>query len=171
MADYDWNVIRAGYVAEGKSLKKLCDEHGVSYRQISTVAKDQGWRPERAAYREKIAQKVVDMAADRKAQSISNVMTAADKLAARMVADVDALDGARDIADAAKALKYAADTLAQVYGIQTPAQIHRQRMDEEKLKLEKRRLEMEEKKQDAASNPPAIRVVIERPDGEDELDG
>jgi hypothetical protein len=91
-------------------------------------------------------------------------MKAADKLSKRLIDDVDMLDGARDVSDIAKALKYAADTLAQVYGIQTPAQIHRQRMDEEKLKIERERFELEKKRQDAVSNTEPVRIMIVKPE-------
>ena len=43
-------------------------------------------------------------------------------------------------------------------------------MDEEKLALERKRLEMDIKRQEQDSNPPPVRIVIEQPAGE-ELDG
>lgn len=171
MADYDWDAMRAEYVAEGATYTQIRAKYGVSYRQLTAVGREQGWKEERDRCRKKVTQKVVDMAVDRKAQSIANVMTAADKLAQRLIDDMDGLATARDVSDVAKALKYAADTLAQVYGIQTPAQMHRQKMDEERLKLDKRRLELEEQAREVAQNPPQVRIVIERPDEEDELDG
>ena len=99
---------------------------------------------------------------------MSNLMAAADKLSARLIDDMDAIANARDVSDVAKALKYAADTLAQVYGIQTPAQLHRQKMDEEKLKIERERFELEKKRQDAVGNTEPVRIMIVKPE---EVDG
>ena len=54
--------------------------------------------------------------------------------------------------------------LAQVYGIQTPAQLHRQRMDEEKLKIERERFELEKKRQAAVGNTEPVRIMIVKPE-------
>ena len=171
---YDWETIRAEYIASDISYKDLSEKYGVSYRQITQRGRDEDWAGGREKRRKKIANKAIDIAAkesaERQARSMTNLMAAADKLSQRLISDVDMLDGARDVSDIAKALKYAADTLAQVYGIQTPAQIHRQKMDEERLKLERQRLEMDIKRQEHDSNPPPVRIVIEQPAGE-ELDG
>ena len=171
---YDWETIRAEYIASDISYKDLSEKYGVSYRQITQRGRDEDWAGGREKRRKKIANKAIDIAAkesaERQARSMTNLMAAADKLSKRLIDDVDMLDGARDVSDIAKALKYAADTLAQVYGIQTPAQIHRQKMDEERLKLERQRLEMDIKRQEHDSNPPPVRIVIEQPAGE-ELDG
>ena len=161
---YDWAVIRADYVAGTASYKDLADKYGVSYRQITQIGRDEDWPALRIEERKAIATKAIDIAADQKAESIANLMLASKKLAQRVVDDVDVLDGARDVSDIAKALKYAADTLAQLYGIQTPAQLHRQRMDEEKLKIERERLEMDKRKQEADSNAEPVRVVIVKPE-------
>ena len=174
MAMYDWETIRAEYIASDASYKDLAAKYGVSYRQITQRGRDEDWAGGREKRRNKIANRAIDIAAkesaERQARSMANLMKAADKLSQRLIDDVDVLDGARDVSDIAKALKYAADTLAQVYGIQTPAQLHRQKMDEEKLKLEKQRLEMDIKRQEQDANPPPVRIVIEQPEGE-ELDG
>lgn len=167
----DWDAIRADYVSGTMPLRELAKKHGVPAKSVTDHSSAEGWVAQRAQYRETTAAKFIDMSAERKARSLANVMTAADKLAERLIDDMEALATARDVSDVAKALKYAADTLAQVYGIMTPAQIHRQKMDEERLKMDKRRLELEEQAHEQAKNPPQVRIVIESPDGEDDLDG
>jgi hypothetical protein len=114
----------------------------------------------------KVTSKLVDITAGRQARSLSNIMVAADKLSSRLIDDMDAIANARDVSDIAKALKYAADTLAQVYGIQSPAQLHRQKMDEERLKLDRERLEMEKHKQESGGNTEPVRIVIVQPEEE-----
>lgn len=167
----DWDAIRADYVAGTTSLKEVAKKHRVPYRSLAEHSSSEGWVEQRAQYRDTAATKFIDIVADRRAASLANLMTASDKLAERLISDMESITSARDVSDVAKALKYAADTLAQVYGILTPAQKHRQKMDEERLAIEKRRLEMEEKDRETAKNPPQVRIVIEAPDGEDELDG
>ena len=168
MAMYDWETIRAEYIASDISYKDLAAKYGVSYRQITQRGRDEDWAGGREKRRKKIASKAIDIAAkesaERQARSMTNLMAAADKLSQRLISDVDMLDGARDVSDIAKALKYAADTLAQVYGIQTPAQIHRQKMDEERLKLERERLEMDIKRQEQGSTSEPVRIMIVKPE-------
>lgn len=163
MAMYDWETIRAEYVAGDASYKELAAKYGVSYKQITTRGHDEKWAAERQKVREKAANRAADIVARQKARSLANVMLAADKLADRIQLNVDILDNARDTSDIAKALKYTIDTIHQVYGIQTPAQLHRQKMDEEKLKLERERLEMDRKRQDTESHAEPVRVMIVQP--------
>lgn len=163
MAMYDWETIRAEYVAGDASYKDLAAKYGVSYKQITTRGHDEKWAAERQKVREKAANRAADIVARQKARSLANVMLAADKLADRIQLNVDILDNARDTSDIAKALKYTIDTIHQVYGIQTPAQLHRQKMDEEKLKLERERLEMDRKRQDTESHAEPVRVMIVQP--------
>ena len=165
---YDWETIRAEYIAGSASYKDLSEKYGVSYRQITQRGRDEDWAGGREKRRKKIANRAIDIAAkesaERQARSMSNLMAAADKLSARLIGDMDAIANSRDVSDVAKARKYAADTLAQVYGIQTPAQLHRQRMDEEKLKIERERFELEKKRQDAAGNAEPVRLMIVQPE-------
>lgn len=163
MAMYDWETIRAEYVAGDASYKELAAKYGVSYKQITTRGHDEKWAAERQKVREKAANRAADIVARQKARSLANVMLAADKLANRIQLNADILDNARDTSDIAKALKYTIDTIHQVYGIQTPAQLHRQKMDEEKLKLERERLEMDKKRQDTESHADPVRIMIVQP--------
>lgn len=163
MAMYDWETIRAEYVAGDASYKELAAKYGVSYKQITTRGHDEKWAAERQKVREKAANRAADIVARQKARSLANVMLAADKMADRLAANIDILDNARDTSDIAKALKYTIDTIHQVYGIQTPAQLHRQKMDEEKLKLERERLEMDKKRQDAETHADPVRIMIVQP--------
>lgn len=167
---YDWDAIRAEYIAGSASYKDLAEKYGVSYAQITAKGRENDWAGERQKVRKKALSKTVTMAADRQAKAVGNLLDAADKLSKRLINDVDITDNARDVSDISKALKYAADVIAQLYGIQTPAQLHRQKMDEERLKLDRQRLEMDIKRQEQDANPPPVRIVIEQPEGE-ELDG
>lgn len=160
----DWDLIHKEYMEGDISYKDLAKKHGVTYRQITQRGRDENWPADREKTRKKAVAKTADIIASRQAKSIGNLMTAADKLSIRLIEDMDAVANARDVSDIAKALKYAADTLAQVYGIQTPAQIHRQKMDEEKLKIERERLEMDKKKQDSVSNVEPVRIMIVKPE-------
>lgn len=164
MAMYDWDTIRAEYVAGGVTYKDLSEKYNVSYSQITKRGSDEGWPADREKARKKTANQAIDIATKQKARSLANIMLAADKMADRLAANIDILDSARDTSDIAKALKYTIDTIQQVYGIQTPAQIHRQRMDEEKLKIERERFELEKKRQDAFGNTEPVRIMIVKPE-------
>lgn len=166
MATYDWGQIKAEYIAGGVSYRDLSAKYGVSYDLVTKKGREGEWNKARQRVAKKVTSKLVDIAAGRQARSLSNIMAAADKLSSRLIDDMDAIANARDVSDIAKALKYAADTLAQVYGIQTPAQIHRQKMDEARLELDKQRLELERKKQDDTGNKAPVRIVIVQPEEE-----
>ena len=161
---YDWDAIRAEYISGSASYKDLAEKYGVSYAQITAKGRDNDWAGERQKVRKKALSKTVNMAADRQARAVGNLLDAADKLSRRLISDVDITDNARDVSDISKALKYAADVVAQLYGIQTPAQIHRQKMDEEKLALERKRLEMDIKRQEIDNSTGPVRIMIVRPE-------
>ncbi len=159
----DWDLLHKEYMESDISYTDLAKKYGVSYRHLTQRGRDEDWPKDREKTRKKAVSKASDIIASRQAKSMANLMTAADKLSNRLINDMDLLDGARDVSDIAKALKYAADTLAQVYGIQTPAQLHRQKMDEEKLKLERERLEMDKRRQEADSTAEPVRIMIVQP--------
>ena len=168
MADkINWDAIKAEYIAGGISYRELAAKHGASKGQITTRSQQEGWIKARERCRDKTVTKTIDIVATQKARSLANVMLAADKLASRIQTNVDILDNARDTSDIAKALKYTIDTIHQVYGIQTPAQLHRQKMDEERLALDKQRLEMERKRQEADSTTEPVRIMIVKPEEAD----
>lgn len=171
MADKpNWDAIKAEYIAGGISQRELAEKYGVTPRMVADHCARDGWVKDKEKCRRKTVAKAVDIVAAQQARSLANIMLASDRLADRIATNTQMIDNARDASDLAKALKYTIDTIHQVYGIQTPAQIHRQKMDEEKLALERKRLEMDIKRQEQDSNPPPVRIVIEQPAGE-ELDG
>ena len=164
MADnVNWDAIKAEYIAGGISQRALAKKHGVTAQMIAGRSAREGWTDERERCKRKTIAKTIDRVSTQKARSLANIMLAADKMADRLAANIDILDNARDTSDIAKALKYTIDTIHQVYGIQTPAQLHRQKMDEEKLKLERERLEMDRKRQDTESHAEPVRIMIVQP--------
>lgn len=162
----DWELLHKEYMESDISYTDLAKKHGVSYRKLTERGRNENWPKDREKTRKKAVTKTADIIAARQARSVGNLMTAADKLSSRLIDDMDAIANARDVSDIAKALKYAADTLAQVYGIQSPAQLHRQKMDEERLELERERLEMEKRKQESGGNTEPVRIVIVQPEEE-----
>lgn len=164
MADVDWEAIRMEYVAGGISLRRLAAKWGVTHSMIAGRSQREGWAKQRDRCKHKAITKSIDMVAAQKARSLANVMLGADRLSARITGDIEGAANARDVSDLAKALKYAVDTLQAVYGIQSPAQLHRQHMDEERLALDKRRLALEERRQEAESTTEPVRVVFVTPE-------
>lgn len=162
--DINWEAAKAEYIAGGISQRELAEKYGVTERMVADRSAREGWTKQRERCRRKTVEKAIDKVSTQKARSLANIMLAADKMADRLAANIDILDSARDTSDIAKALKYTIDTIHQVYGIQTPAQLHRQKMDEEKLKIERERLEMDKKKQDAVTNAEPVRIMIVQPE-------
>lgn len=167
--DIDWDAIKAAYIAGSMGYRELARTYNVDFATLGRRARTEGWVAERKRVREDGHAAAIDAITEQRTRTLTAIMLGADRLTERIAQAAVDIDQARDLADAAKALKYAIDTIHVAYGIKTPAQLHRERMDEERLKIDRERLEMERKRQqDAASADDPVRIVIVQPG---EVDG
>lgn len=172
--EINWEAILADYLTGQMSIREIADKHGVNYQKIYRRASKEGWKQTAQRVRDRTETKIVDRLACARAKELSDMTEAAERMGRLLNETVFALT-MDDIAEVKKNLKGMnalagaintnASTLAQLYGLQTPAQVHAQRIADEKLKLEKRRLKLEEDKhrQDGAGQE--IHVTIHAPEG------
>lgn len=164
--DIDWDAIKAAYIAGSMGYRELARTYNVDFATLGRRARTEGWVAERKRVREDGHAAAIDAITEQRARTLTAIMLGADRLTERIAQAAIDIDQARDLADAAKALKYAIDTIHVAYGIKTPAQLHRERMDEERLKIDRERLEMERKRDEADRNPPPMRIEVIAPAGE-----
>lgn len=164
--DIDWDAIKAAYIAGSMGYRELARTYNVDFATLGRRARAEGWVAERKRVREDGHAAAIDAITEQRTRTLTAIMLGADRLTERIAQAAIDIDQARDLADAAKALKYAIDTIHVAYGIKTPAQLHRERMDEERLKIDRERLEMERKRDEADRNPPPMRIEVIAPAGE-----
>lgn len=164
--DTDWDAIKAAYIAGSMGYRELARTYNVDFATLGRRARAEGWVAERKRVREDGHAAAIDAITEQRTRTLTAIMLGADRLTERIAQAAIDIDQARDLADAAKALKYAIDTIHVAYGIKTPAQLHRERMDEERLKIDRERLEMERKRDEADRNPPPMRIEVIAPAGE-----
>lgn len=164
--DTDWDAIKAAYIAGSMGYRELARTYNVDFATLGRRARAEGWVAERKRVREDGHAAAIDAITEQRTRTLKAIMLGADRLTERIAQAAIDIDQARDLADAAKALKYAIDTIHVAYGIKTPAQLHRERMDEERLKIDRERLEMERKRDEADRNPPPMRIEVIAPAGE-----
>lgn len=162
----DWAELRSAYAAGSMGYRELAKMYGVSTTIVAKKAKEERWVEERKRVHAEASAAAVDAVTEQRTRTLTAIMLGADRLTERIAQAAIDMDQARDLADAAKALKYAIDTIHVAYGIKTPAQLHRERMDEERLKIDRERLEMERKRDEADRNPPPMRIEVIAPAGE-----
>jgi hypothetical protein len=164
--DTDWDAIKAAYIAGSMGYRELARTYNVDFATLGRRARAEGWVAERKRVREDGHAAAIEAITEQRTRTLTAIMLGADRLTERIAQAAIDIDQARDLADAAKALKYAIDTIHVAYGIKTPAQLHRERMDEERLKIDRERLEMERKRDEADRNPPPMRIEVIAPAGE-----
>lgn len=173
MSTPDWEAIRADYVANGLSYRELGKKYGISHASVGRRAKAEGWMRQWETIRGTVRDTVDTAIAEQKTDAMLTMIRAADTMAevleglanaAKRVLSDDAVN-IKQVESLARAININMDTLSQLHGIPTQAQRHAQHMAEERLAIERERLEMDKRKADQESHPEPVRIVIEAPEG------
>lgn len=175
MSTPDWEAIRADYVANGLSYRELGKKYGISHASVGRRAKAEGWIRQCETIRDTVRDTVDTVIAEKKtAELLSTVQSAEmmDAVIRRVIGhyyavadeDPDKID-VRKVESLAKSLALNTTTLTGLKGIPTQAQRHAQHLAEERLAIERERLEMDKRKADQESHPEPVRIVIEAPEG------
>lgn len=82
--EIDWLNIKNDYINTQTSYRKLCDKYGVSLATLRNRAEKEGWTTQRTTQQhriaEKIAQKSIDVIAEKQIDRIKRITTVADTL-------------------------------------------------------------------------------------------
>lgn len=101
-------------------------------------------------------------AADTMAEVLDSLAATAMRVAAsedRGSMDIKKVEGL------VRAININMETLSQLHGIPTQAQRHAQKLAEERLAMERERLEMDKRKADQEAHPETVSIVIKAPEG------
>ena len=175
MSTPDWEAIRADYVANGLSYRELGKKYGVSHATVARRAGREGWMKQSATICDTVRDTVDTAIVEKKTDQLLSTVQSAEMMDAvirRVIGhyyavadeDPDKID-VRKIESLAKSLALNTTTLTGLKGIPTQAQRHAQRLDEERLAMERDRLEMDKRKADQDAHPEEVRIVIEGPEG------
>jgi hypothetical protein len=118
---------------------------------------------------------------DQKTDALLTMLHAADTMAGVLDSLVDAAmrvassedRGSMDIKKVeglVRAINLNVDTLRELHGVPTQAQRHAQQLAEQRLAIERERLEMDKRKESQDNEQHTVHVVIDAPEGVD-LDG
>lgn len=173
MSTPDWEAIRADYVANGLSYRELGKKYGVSHATVARRAGREGWVRQSATICDTVRDTVDTAIVEQKTDAMLTMIRAADTMAevleglanaAKRVLSDDAVN-IKQVESLARAININMDTLSQLHGVPTQAQRHAQHLAEERLAIERERLEIDKRKADQESHPEPVRIVIEAPEG------
>lgn len=175
MSTPDWEAIRADYVANGLSCRELAKKYGVSKSVVAKKIKDE-WRGQSRTIADSVRTNVDSAIREQKTDALLTMLHAADTMAGVLDSLADAAmrvassddRGSMDIKKVeglVRAINLNMDTLRELHGVPTQAQRHAQHLAEERLAMERERLEMDKRKADQDAHPEEVRIVIEGPEG------
>ena len=76
----DWRRIKAEYIADGISLRKLSEKYGVSFSTIQKKSMEEKWGNLRKKSRTKVEEKIIESVSNKKAKNAVDIIDVADKL-------------------------------------------------------------------------------------------
>lgn len=173
MSTPDWEAIRADYVANGLSYRELGKKYGVSHATVARRAGREGWVKQSATICDTVRDTVNTAIVEQKTDAMLTMLHAADTMAevldglahaAKRVLSDDAVN-IKQVESLVRAININMETLSQLHGIPTQAQRHAQHLAEERLAMERERLEMDKRKADQDAHPEEVRIVIKGPEG------
>lgn len=183
----DWNKIKAEYLSTDTSLRKLADKHHVPLSQMAARSKAEKWSQLREQVAHKTETKLVEKISTKKADALTMVRdTAIETLYALNVAaknislflqhppepDADhnkgpiaaagiyAAEVAKPLQSIASSLKTTQDILYQAYNKLTPAQTESNKINLERLRIQKQMAELK-----APNAGEQIHIIITPPEG------
>lgn len=80
----DWQKIKTEYITTATSYRKLAQKHGVGYSVIGEKARTEKWVEQREQFRNKTLTDTVSAISEQQVDRAANLMSAADKLLARV---------------------------------------------------------------------------------------
>ena len=166
--------IKSEYVS-GATYKQLGEKYGVSWQEIGNHAREENWKALRKkinkATQKKIERAVVNAVSSERAAQVVVLDKAASEFAELLQEVVHKIKMAerpqncRDIESLAKALEATQRVLMNAYGLMTPTDQARIRIEEEKLKIMKDQAELAAQKDQIKLEP--VQVEFKLDTGED----
>lgn len=144
---YDWDAIKREYVTSNISTTALAEKIGVRYRTLADKCRKGGWVKARAEYRAKVTEKTSEKLAEKlasdKSDILARVLMSAD-ISSQKIADVLGSGKslkATEMEHYMNCLESIERMARSIQGILTVTQERKLKLEEERLELEKRKVE------------------------------
>lgn len=169
---YDWDAIKNDYIKNPDlGTKRLAEKWGVSYTQVNSHCRKEGWYKEKLAWQEKVRKRACDRYAEKAARALEGELETADnvaKLISLLLKDDKQFnrhivqktrDGeswaeeeiykkadARALKEVVQSLTMAADIKRTILGIQRVDQLQKAEFERQRLEIEQERLALEKER-------------------------
>lgn len=155
----DWNALKAKYVTTDITLDELADGVGIGRHSIYKKSSEEGWVAERKKYRRNVTKKTIETAERENVKKLSRLISITDDTIEMLGQAVSCMmkDEERDIRairEATATLKDITPIFRNLNNIPTEAEAEQLSMAREKLAIERKRADIEER--DAT-----VRVVLD----------
>lgn len=189
--NYDWDAIKLDYISNPKSSQKyISEKYGIRERTVAERSKQDGWVEAKKKHIEKVTEKATEKATVKSADRMARLLNVTDKLTEQIekaLADPKQLykqfvpetvseNGttistfvdkesekfdSKAAKDMLQSLKMIEELNRSLKSIQKAEALHRQNIENERLKLERERFEFEKSKyNDSQTTDNDIKVVI-----------
>ena len=151
--DIQWGVIKAEYVAGQVSCQDLCEKYDVPPRTMQDRCRREGWTKLRKEYRKRVVDGLLKKQEKEDIKHLSGLRTAATSMAG-VLKDISAkvsflseddsgltTADTRMLRDVVMSLRDLTATIRDLYGIPNVEEASRMRVAEERLELERQRLD------------------------------
>ena len=168
-----WDGIKADYLRGEMKVREIAQKWNVSESRIYKKATSEGWKKQKEKIQQKADEIFIAHAARVRAKEYESIATTTGKMSKLLDKLVDELDGQpaaqvakqlKGVSALASAISTNVDTLAKVYGIQSPAQEAGQKIARQRLSLDQRKQRFEEKNKSGGGGKRII-VEVQAPDG------
>ena len=88
----DWNEIKTEYITTDTSYRKLATKYDVSYTAIGNKSRQEGWVEQRNQFINKTVSKTINSISNKKADRLTRIFDASDKLLEKLERAVEELD-------------------------------------------------------------------------------
>ena len=165
MKKIDWAAIKTAYITGDDSQRELSARFGVSYSALADRCRREGWVDERKKLNSRAVAQAMQQATRTRARALARIIEASDALdnviaafAARLATEgleAISLNGqpGRELESLSKALLNSDELKRRLNNMLLPR-------DEERMKLDRQKLELEKKKQ-AAEEQSDKKIVFE----------
>lgn len=172
-----WDEIKADYMTGEYTVKQLAEKYGTNPQRIYRRASNEAWQKTRDKIAVKAEERYVARASRARAKELETVTRAAGRLSDLLESTVEAMNelpseavikNLKGLSAMASAIYTNVEALTKLHGIQTPAQVEAQKIARQRVRIEQRRLQLEEKKSTQRDEGAKLRyeLVIDRSEGE-----
>lgn len=148
---YDWDTVRQDYITSSMSIQEIAKKYDITHRTVSLHCSREKWVEQREEYRKKVSKEAIKKATKKaskeRADILNSVLTSAANSAeiiATKIADPNEDLSALQMKQYLESLKLIEDMARSIQGILTEPQKRKFKLEEDKLDIEKQKVEQKE---------------------------